>query len=164
MPHRPVPNFCRIAEIDVLYVRPKGEGHGCPESLPQGGLDALSLILERGIKPIPTLSLPLKGRELRCQWYPVSLLECGRPQFHNEFAAEAAPTEAWWVTLKLHPSYGLDRAFSQIHTAKCTPCPVLRRTLESIATPCCVNVYGRQRRPPLFEITNCDLKFSNSLL
>jgi hypothetical protein len=23
-----------IAEMDVLYVHPKGEGHGCPESLP----------------------------------------------------------------------------------------------------------------------------------
>jgi len=25
-------NFRRIAKIDALYVRPKGEGHGCPES------------------------------------------------------------------------------------------------------------------------------------
>jgi len=36
-----------------------------PNHSRKGGLDVLSLILERGIKPIPTLSLPLKGRELR---------------------------------------------------------------------------------------------------
>jgi hypothetical protein len=56
-------------ELDVLHVRPKGEGYGCPESLPQGGLDIslfVALILERGIKPIPTLSLPLKGRDMSC--------------------------------------------------------------------------------------------------
>ena len=29
----PESNFCRIAKIDALYVRPKGEGHGCPESM-----------------------------------------------------------------------------------------------------------------------------------
>ncbi len=27
-----VPQFGRIAELDALYVRPKGEGHGWPES------------------------------------------------------------------------------------------------------------------------------------
>ena len=27
-------HFGRIAEMDVLYVHPKGEGHGWPESLP----------------------------------------------------------------------------------------------------------------------------------
>jgi hypothetical protein len=33
---------------------------------PTRGLDVLSLILEREIKPIPTLSLPLKGRDMSC--------------------------------------------------------------------------------------------------
>jgi len=28
------PQFGRIAELDALHVRPKGEGHGWPESLP----------------------------------------------------------------------------------------------------------------------------------
>jgi hypothetical protein len=33
-PPHPSPHFGRIAEMDVLYVHPKGEGHGWPESLP----------------------------------------------------------------------------------------------------------------------------------
>ncbi|MGO9144789.1 MAG: hypothetical protein ACLQDF_00330, partial [Desulfomonilia bacterium] len=36
-------------------------------------------------------------------------------------AAEAAPTEVWWVALKLHLPYGSGRVFSQIHTAMVTP-------------------------------------------
>lgn len=42
----------------------------------------------------------------------------------------------------------------------------LFNTLESIATPCSVNAYGRYRRPPrpMFEIANCDLKDSVSSL
>jgi hypothetical protein len=40
----------------------------------------------------------------------------------------------------------------------------LRRTLESMATPCSVNAYGRYRRPPrpVFEVANCNLKASAS--
>lgn len=38
----------------------------------------------------------------------------------------------------------------------------LRKTLESIATPCSVKTCGRNRRPPWLarklEVTNCDLK------
>ena len=34
IPPHPGPQFGRIAELDVLHVRPKGEGQGCPESLP----------------------------------------------------------------------------------------------------------------------------------
>ena len=30
----PYPQFGRMTELDVLYVRPKGDGQGWPESLP----------------------------------------------------------------------------------------------------------------------------------
>lgn len=41
----------------------------------------------------------------------------------------------------------------------------LFNTEESIATPCSVNANGIYRVPPrLFEVTNCDLKCSNSSL
>lgn len=39
----------------------------------------------------------------------------------------------------------------------------LRRTIESIATPCSVKARGGYRRPPHeLEVANCDLKLSNS--
>ena len=45
-----------------------------------------------------------------------------------------------------------------------TACP-LRRTLESIATPCSVKAKGAERRPPWdskLEVTICDFKFCHS--
>ena len=39
----------------------------------------------------------------------------------------------------------------------------LRRTLESMATPCSVKAWGRCRRPPL-EITVCDLKSDTPMI
>jgi len=38
----------------------------------------------------------------------------------------------------------------------------LLKTLESIATPCSVNTIDKYRAPPQLEVTNCDLKLSNS--
>jgi hypothetical protein len=41
--------------------------------------------------------------------------------------------------------------------------PGLRRTLDSIATPCSVNAWGSARRLPLQpEITICDLRLAHS--
>lgn len=39
----------------------------------------------------------------------------------------------------------------------------LFNTLESINTPCSVKTLGNYVLPPLFEVTNCDLKDSHSL-
>lgn len=44
-----------------------------------------------------------------------------KTRHQDEVVAEAAPTETWWITLRLHPPYGLDRAFSQLHTDMGTP-------------------------------------------
>ena len=60
IPPHPIPNFCRIAEIDVLYVRPKGEGHGCPESLPHAGeRRLLPLSLGEGFSAAPSPDLQI---------------------------------------------------------------------------------------------------------
>ena len=40
----------------------------------------------------------------------------------------------------------------------------LRKTLESIATPCSVNAKGKNLLPPRFDITKCDIKFSHSTI
>ena len=39
----------------------------------------------------------------------------------------------------------------------------LFNTLESIAIPCSVKAKGIYRKPPLFEVTICDLKLLNSI-
>jgi hypothetical protein len=41
---------------------------------------------------------------------------------------------------------------------------LLLRTLESMATPCSVNAYGRVLRPPQIDVTICDFKLANSSL
>ena len=72
-------HFGRIAEMDVLYVHPKGEGHGWPESISasrlsqgfSGLLRRLRLLLRNivdvalSFRPEGEILVPTRGRDLK---------------------------------------------------------------------------------------------------